>query len=92
MILDSYFPDKGIEIITCILKNNVWASTVAICHAIDEISKCIKDPKPNEKMKRSIDLKLRNILIQVQDLDRYVYSLENMCQIYFAIIPFNIHD
>lgn len=60
----------GIEIITCILKNNVWASTVAICHAIDEISEYIEYPKGD--MKRFIDLKFRNILIQVQDLDRYV--------------------
>lgn len=58
----------GIEIITCILKNNVWASTIAICHAIDVISECIEHPEND--MKRLIDLKLRNILIQVQDLDR----------------------
>lgn len=58
----------GIEIITCILKNNVWASTVAICYSIDEISDSIQSPAAN--LKTIIDLKFRNILIQVQDLDR----------------------
>lgn len=64
----------GIEIITCILKNNVWASTVAICYSIDEISEIIEYPDGHTK--RSVDLKFRNILVQVQDLDRYVHCMQ----------------
>lgn len=60
----------GIEIITCILKNNVWASTVAICHSIDDISESLECPNVGA-MSRVIDLKFRNILIQIQDLDRF---------------------
>lgn len=58
----------GIEIITCILKNNVWASTGAICYSIDDISNSIQSPAVN--LKRSVDLRFRNILVQAQDLDR----------------------
>lgn len=57
----------GIEIITCILKNTVWASTVVICHSIDEFSNITV----NFESKESINCHFRNILIQVQDLHRY---------------------
>lgn len=58
----------GIEIITCIMKNTVWAATVAICYAVDEISQFLESPKSQPKY--FMDCKFRNILIQVQDLDR----------------------
>lgn len=69
----------GIEIVTCMLKNNVWASTGAICYSVDTISEAIE--RPEGHMKRIIDLKFRNILMQVQDHDRYV--LFNFIHIYF---------
>lgn len=58
----------GVEIITCILKNNVWAATAAIGYYVDEYSEIIDGTE--EKLIRMMDLKYRNILIQVQDLDR----------------------
>lgn len=58
----------GIEIITCMLKNTVWACTVAICHSIDEISELLVKSKPNSS--NIITSRFRNILVQVQDLDR----------------------
>lgn len=58
----------GIEIITCILKNNVWAATEAIGYSIDEFSGAIESSE--FKLIRMIDLKFRNILVQVQDFDR----------------------
>lgn len=63
----------GIEVITCILKNNVWACTVAICHSIAELSDALEQTE--EDMTRYINTKFRNILIQVQDLDRFVSIL-----------------
>ncbi|XP_031639326.1 uncharacterized protein LOC116351370 [Contarinia nasturtii] len=75
----------GIEIITCILKNNVWASTVVICYSIDEISEFIEHPEGD--MKRFIDLKFRNILIQVQDLDRFILGLSQLYYWKFFLQP-----
>lgn len=60
----------GVEIATCILKNSVWMITVSLCHSIDVITEKIMDPLSNSKT--SIDYRFQNILIQVQDLDRYV--------------------
>lgn len=58
----------GIEIITCMLKNTVWACTVAICHSIDEISELLVKSKTCSS--NLITSRFRNILVQVQDLDR----------------------
>lgn len=58
----------GIEVIQSILKNTVWASTVAIVYSIDEFS-------ANFTKSTSTPLRdryFRNIVRQVQDLDRYV--------------------
>lgn len=76
----------GIEVITCIMKNNVWASTVAIGHAIDEISHCVESPDKDET-RRSIDLKFRNILVQVQDLDRFILQLSDLYYWKFFLQP-----
>lgn len=56
----------GIEIITH-SKNNVWASTVAICYSVDELSNAMQ----KIGSKQTINCHFRNMLIQVQDLDRY---------------------
>lgn len=58
----------GIETITCILKNNVWVSTVVIGHSIEEFSDYITQTEP--KLLRVVHCQFRNILVQVQDLDR----------------------
>lgn len=58
----------GIEIAMCMLKNTVWATAVAICFSIDEFTDSIIQSKPA----RDIDKEFRNILIQLQDYDRYV--------------------
>lgn len=59
----------GIEIITCILKNNMVAGTAAIGHSINEFSDMIKK-NTQEDLMRVMEYQFRNILIQVQDLDR----------------------
>ncbi|XP_055300263.1 uncharacterized protein LOC129567422 [Sitodiplosis mosellana] len=86
LVFNRYLSNEGIEIMTCILKNNVWASTVAICHAIDEISDCIECPKADD-MKGFIDLKVRNILVQVQDLDRFILLLSELYYWKFFLQP-----
>lgn len=53
----------GIEIAVCMLKNTVWATAVAICHSIDELTDSMIQSKPS----RAIDKEFRNILIQLQD-------------------------
>lgn len=57
----------SIEIIQFMLKNSVWATTVAICHSIDEFSTILE----NHKFKET-EQHFRNILVQIQDLERYV--------------------
>lgn len=73
----------GIEIMTCMVKNSIWASTVAIGHSIWEFSSSIeKTPStPSEAVtsKRELHYQFRNILIQVQDHDRYVVYLIFSC-------------
>lgn len=58
----------GVEIITSMLKNTVWACIVAVGHSIEEMSILMKNPKQNQK--RIIASQFRNILVQVQDFDR----------------------
>lgn len=60
----------GIEIIQLMLKNTVWASTLAICHSIDEFSLAIEHSNVSSTI--TVHYLFRNILIQVQDVDRYV--------------------
>lgn len=57
----------GLEIVTSMLKNTVWASTVAIKLAIDEISDQLTIP---DRPMNTISCQFRNVLIQTQDLDR----------------------
>lgn len=59
----------AIEIMQLMLKNTVWASTVAICHSIDELSLAIEHSNVSSTI--TIDYLFRNILIQVQDVSRY---------------------
>lgn len=62
----------GIEIATCMFKNSIWASTVAIRHSIEEFS---NDMETNAKTSKQIlDYHFRNILMQTQDYDRYVLN------------------
>lgn len=58
----------GIELITCLLKNTVLVSTATVCYAIDEVTVMLE--KSKELSKRVIGAQFRNILVQVQDLDR----------------------
>lgn len=55
----------GIEMITFILKNTVWASTMAICYSIDEFSNLITHSESNSST--TVLYTFRNIVIQLQD-------------------------
>lgn len=71
----TYFGATGnivIEIIQIIFKNTVWAITVAICHSVDEFSMAIENLDSTPTSRRFIDYSFRNILVQIQDLDRYI--------------------
>lgn len=61
----------GIEIATCIVKNNVSAIVVAIGYETSQLSKYIES-NVNESSK-SIHVQFRNMLIQIQDFDRYIF-------------------
>lgn len=79
----------GIEITTCILKNNVWVSIVVICYSIDILTEYLEHPHGNgENIERSIDLTFRNILIQIQDYDRYVDVFQIIIQNLLFILTF----
>lgn len=66
----------GIEIMTCMLKNTIWACVVAIGHSIDEVSEIIhkvdstSDLEFGRRSRQRVKLQFRNILIQAQDYDR----------------------
>lgn len=86
----------GIEMITCMLKNSVWAITVAICHTIDVISESAEqsaEQSAEESAEQSaeksasaptdiLNCYMRNLSIQVRDLDRYVSSSKSILQIF----------
>lgn len=59
----------GIEITNCLVKNAIWAVAVAICFSVDELTAAFKDR--TSASKRLNNFYFRNMLIQVQDLDRY---------------------
>lgn len=61
----------GIEILNCILKNAVWCSASAVCYSVDELSPILKKSKQLSSI--IINYRFRNIVIQVQDIDRYFY-------------------
>lgn len=58
----------GIEIISSMLKNTVWACTDAVCFSIKEMCDLIENHQ--QKHCRNIECQFRNIFIQIQDLDR----------------------
>lgn len=66
----------GIEMITCMMKNSVWAITVAICHTMKEITEMTEkresnpESNPASSSDYEIDYYMRNFSIQVSDLDR----------------------
>lgn len=62
----------GIEMITCMMKNSVWAIIVAICHTIDQVSEMYRNPQTNSS--NVVHCCIRNLSIQVRDLDRYVMT------------------
>lgn len=61
----------GIEIATCILNNGVFISASAICHEIDGISQRIREHR-EWNATAGIDYYFRNIIVQVEDFDRFV--------------------
>lgn len=61
----------GIEIIVCLVKNTVWMMTVGMRYAIDEVIEKLTSFPMTTTL--SIDYSLRNILLQAQDFDRYLY-------------------
>lgn len=63
----------GIEVLNCILTNAVWTSAVVVCYSIDELSQVVRNPK--QFSVEIIDYHLRNIVTQVQDIDRYLHKL-----------------
>lgn len=73
----------GIEMITCMMKNSVWAITVAICHTMKEITEMAEKRESNPDSTTDsnpglssgstdleIDYYMRNFSIQVSDLNR----------------------
>lgn len=59
----------GVEIITNLLKNTVWVCTTVVGQSIHEISILLENTK-RKQTTRHIEHRFRNILVQVQDLDR----------------------
>lgn len=58
----------GVEIITSMLKNTVWVCTYVLCHSIRELSILLESPQDGHT--KAIASQFRNILLQIQDLDR----------------------
>ncbi|XP_031627340.1 uncharacterized protein LOC116343436 isoform X2 [Contarinia nasturtii] len=86
IMLFGLIPNLLIEIGTCMLKNYVWTFTVVIGHSIDKISQSLEHPQGDEKTK--IDLLYRNILIQIQDYDRFILEMSDVYYWKFFLQPF----
>lgn len=59
----------GIEVLNCILANTVWTNAIVICYSIDEISRILQNSKQHSV--GIVDYRFRNIVMRVQDADRY---------------------
>lgn len=55
----------GVEIVNCILTNAVWATSLAICHSMNQLSSRIVSSKLS--LGRSIEISLQNIITEVKD-------------------------
>lgn len=58
----------GLDWITSMMQNTIWACGVAISYAIARLSNCIK--KNEYQASRTIDRDFQNVLMQVQDYNR----------------------
>lgn len=59
----------GIEVMTCMLKNTMWACVVAIGHSCEAVSEILLH-KLDSDSDRAYNRLFRNILIKTQDYDR----------------------
>lgn len=60
----------GIDVAQMIIRNTILTSSLITCHSIDEFS--LAHERLTSISDHSIDFLFRNILIQVQDYDRYI--------------------
>lgn len=76
-----------IEIITCVLKNNIWAASELIRYSFDAF-----DQKTGnyEGLHDSLEteLILRNILLQIQDMDKVILSCKDVYYWKFLLQPY----
>lgn len=63
----------GTEIMIGMFKNTIWAMAVTICYSIDELITSFDESNPSSN--RIVAFHFRNVILQVQDRDRYVFEI-----------------
>lgn len=61
----------GIEVVVCMLKNSFDAISCAVCYSIDELVTTFNESNPLSN--RIVKIHFRNIVIQLEDFDRYTF-------------------
>lgn len=76
-----------IEIITCVLKNNVWAASEVIRYSFEVLNE-----KTNNKCTSTeeTELILRNIILQIQDMDELILLCKEIYYWKFLLQPFSL--
>ena len=64
----------GIEVAVCMIKNTFGAISSAACYSIGELVTAFNES--TRFSNRIVEIHFRNIIIQLQDFDRYTFSLK----------------
>lgn len=67
----------AIELMNCIFKNNIYAAKESIIYSLDELGTMLRE---NTTFSMQMQMEFRNVLIKIQDLDRFLIEL---CDIYY---------
>lgn len=80
----AYAAFLGCELLIEIIKNTLWAQMVVICHDIDELDESINTREITEL---EIKMRLRYILVKVNDSNRYSKDFRNLFYWKFFLQP-----
>lgn len=72
------------EFLICMLKNSVIVTVAAINCQIEELDESLTS---NDRMNIEQIKRFHNVLVQIQDFDRYVQSLTNLFYWKFLLVP-----
>lgn len=65
----------AIELMNCMLKNNIYAAKESIVYSLDVLGAMLRT---NTTFSLQMKMELRNVLVKVQDLDRFLIELRDL--------------